>query len=119
MSAGEAAASLQFFLSIVEQAFGKRPVIYTYPSFWRDRMGDTSEFAEHHHLWIANYGQARADGGFDGRQRSPVVPGTWPTFSIWQNAVQPGVAGIRTLVDRNVAAVPNGMDLPSFLARIP
>lgn len=29
ISAAEAAASLQFFLSIVEQGFGKRPVIYT------------------------------------------------------------------------------------------
>ena len=119
VTAAEAEASLQFFLSLVEEAFGKRPIIYTFPSFWQHQMADTQTFATGYPLWIANYGAKRADGGFEARRQSPIIPGKWSTFSIWQNAVKPGVAGISGLVDRNTAIIPTGVDLATFLTQVP
>ena len=119
VTAAQAEASLMFFLQIVEQAFGRRLVIYTYPSFWSHGMANSQTFSQSFHLWIANYGAKRADGGFEARRRPPVIPGGWPTFSIWQNAVKPGVPGIQGLVDRDVAVIPSNVDLATFLLQIP
>ncbi|MGF6638410.1 GH25 family lysozyme M1 (1,4-beta-N-acetylmuramidase) [Paraburkholderia sp. MM5496-R1] len=116
VSVDQAVASLQFFLSIVEEGSGKAPIIYTYPSFWTHGMANASLFTKQH-LWIANYGTKRVDGGFEPRGIAPIIPGGWPTFSIWQNAVQPGVPGIQTLVDRDVVLLPSGVDLATFLTR--
>ncbi len=115
----QAVASLQFFLSIIEQGFGTRPLIYTFPSFWRDTLGDPADFSQHYHLWIANYGATRADGGADRPLRGPIIPGGWARHTIWQYAVLPALPGIATLVDRDSVFLPSGDDLGEFLAQIP
>jgi len=109
--------SLQFFLSLLEQAFGMRPLIYTYPSFWQHQMANSNAFSSRYKLWIANYGPETPRGSkkFIRRRSAPVLPGGWSDYAIWQNAVLPGVAGIQTLVDRNVVFLPPGMSLQAYL----
>ncbi len=110
-----AAASLQFFLSNVAQSLGREPIIYTFPSFWRHQMGGTAQFDQSYKLWIANYGKKRTDGGYDTKSGSPVLPPGWSNWAVWQHAVQPGVAGIATLVDRDIIMVPTGTSIQDFL----
>jgi len=110
-------ASLTRFLKDVEQAFGKRPLVYTFPWFWEHQMGGTNAFAKDYNLWIANYGHERSDGGADRPDRGPLIPRGWTDFHLWQFAVLPGVRGIAGLVDRNTAFVPIGTDLSQFLTR--
>ncbi|HEY7553771.1 MAG TPA: GH25 family lysozyme [Candidatus Binatia bacterium] len=119
VTADQAVASLQFFLSLVEQGFGRRPVIYTFPSFWQNSMKNSSTFSLHYNLWIANYGAKRADGGADRPVRGPIIPGGWPRHTIWQYAVLPGLPGVTTLVDRNSVFLPARNDLGTFLSQIP
>ncbi len=61
------------WLDMVEGACGKRPIIYTYPSF-AEGLGDLSEFADYP-LWIAHY-----------HVPSPRIPKPWTKFLIWQNS---------------------------------
>lgn len=78
---------LREFLGVLETAAGRKPIIYTYPSFWRSAMANTREFADYP-LWIADYnGQA-----------SPTLPlpGGWTSWALWQytdKAGQPGIIG--------------------------
>ncbi|MBX3331909.1 MAG: hypothetical protein KF722_16000 [Nitrospira sp.] len=118
-----AISSLSSFLTHVESRCRTKPIIYTYPSFWVNRMGNSDAFAHTHHLWIANYGKSLVPGktnsGFAARTTPPLVPGKWSEYSLWQNAVLPGLKGISTLVDRNTAIVPSGNSLQEFLLRQP
>ncbi|MEO3389006.1 GH25 family lysozyme [Mesorhizobium sp. CAU 1741] len=115
VSAAQASASLQFFLSLLEQAFGVRPLIYTYPSFWNHNMANSMAFSATYKLWIAHYGPQTADGGAAPRSTAPQLVGGWNQFALWQNAVKKGVGGITGLVDRNVAFVPAGRSLRDWL----
>jgi lysozyme len=115
VTATQAEQSLQFFLSLLEQAFGVRPLIYTFPSFWRHQMKNSRAFSHLYKLWIANYGPKTHEGGFSARKRAPVLVGGWNAFTIWQHAVKSGVAGITGLVDRNQVLVPAGLSLRDFL----
>jgi GH25 family lysozyme M1 (1,4-beta-N-acetylmuramidase) len=47
-------AHVSLCLQAMEQLCGKRPVIYTYPAFWRERMGNSQAFNSYP-LWIAAY----------------------------------------------------------------
>jgi GH25 family lysozyme M1 (1,4-beta-N-acetylmuramidase) len=111
----QAAASLQFYLSIVEQGIGRRPVIYTFPSFWSNEMAGAAQFASAYKLWIANYGARRADKGFETKTGGPAIPPGWSDWAIWQHAILPGMAGIGTLVDRDLVMVPSGTSVADFL----
>jgi lysozyme len=80
---------------------GVKPLIYTNPSFWRTRMGDTTEFATAGYpLWIANW-----------RVSSPAVPAAnWAGagWTFWQWTDCGAVPGVTGCVDRDVF---NGTDL--------
>lgn len=115
VTAAQAAASLQFFLSIVWQATGQRPVIYTFPSFWKHQMAGDASFDRKHHLWIASYGRPLDGGAFATRPNGPLVPDGWSGFTIWQHAIAAGVPGIHPLVDRDMVLVPAGQTLAEYL----
>ena len=115
VTAAQAEQSLQFFLSLLEQAFGVHPLIYTFPSFWQHQMNDSRAFSNNYKLWIANYGPRIAEGGFRPRLTAPILVGGWTEFTIWQHAVRSGVAGISTLVDRNQLLLPAGISLRDYL----
>ena len=117
VTVAQAEQSLQFFLSLLEQAFGMRPLIYTYPSFWKHRMANSNAFCNGYKLWIANYGPETLPGSkkFIRRRTGPLLIGGWTDFAVWQNAVLPGIAGIHGLVDRNVVFLPPGTSLQAYL----
>lgn len=115
VSADQAVASLVFFLEIVAQATGQRPLIYTFPDFWKVSMNGSSAFDLAFHLWIASYGRPLGGGEFGTRPGGPLLPPGWSGFTIWQHAVQRGIPGITTAVDRDMALVPAGQSLAELL----
>lgn len=70
-SAAAIASKVQTWLDIVEQGTGKRPVIYTGPYFWQDKVGSTA-FGKYP-LWIAHYGAT-----------CPSIPAPWTKWTFWQ-----------------------------------
>ncbi|HCT14973.1 glycoside hydrolase family 25 protein [Corynebacterium nuruki] len=79
------------YLNVLKLRTGRDAVIYTYPNFWRDAMGDTAEFSDHP-LWIADY-----NGG-----SAPDLPGGWDNWTIWQTGSDGTVPGVEGPVDQNV-----------------
>lgn len=77
------------WLSTVEQLTGRTPIIYCSPSFWEDRLANSTAF-HHYPLWVANYGVS-----------SPRVPGGWSTWTFWQRSSVGRVPGIVGNVDMN------------------
>lgn len=69
------------WLTAVEAATGKRPFVYSYPSFWKSTLGNPVTLSDYH-LWIAHLNVA-----------SPTVPGGWQNWVFWQFDKQP-VAGV-------------------------
>jgi GH25 family lysozyme M1 (1,4-beta-N-acetylmuramidase) len=74
-------------LVAMEQLCGKRPIIYTYPAFWRERMGNSKAFTDYP-LWIASY------------PGPPPKIGGWTTHTFHQYTDRGTVPGIPH-VDRN------------------
>lgn len=65
------AAHIRTWSDRVEQATGRKPMIYTGPYFWEASVG-SSAFAENP-LWIAHYGVS-----------CPKLPTPWTGFKFWQ-----------------------------------
>jgi lysozyme len=70
------------WLEKVEQATGRKPIIYTGSSFGNDVLGSEPKFADYF-LWVANYTQGK-----------PWVPGGWTNCAIWQYTDAGKVKGI-------------------------
>ncbi len=84
------AANLQIWLDTVEQAVGRKPIIYTNNSFWNEYI--KSDFSDYP-LWIAEYGVDQ-----------PKIPGNWQHWSFWQSSQTGSVAGVTGTVDTNLFA---------------
>ena len=82
------AANVDTWISLVEGAFGRRPIIYTGSYFWNDNVG-TDAFVDHP-LWIAHYTNG-----------CPNLPTVWPDWHFWQYTDSGSVSGIAGNVDRN------------------
>lgn len=89
MSASTIATRMATWLSIVEKATGRRPIIYTYPGFWQ-RIGDMQRFSDYP-LWIAHYTSDSA----------PWITGGWDTWTMWQYTDSGRVNGVSGGVDIN------------------
>lgn len=80
------------WLARVEANLGVKPIIYTSPSFWKDRMGNSRWFADHgYRLWIAHWNVTQ-----------PTVPAhNWGGhgWTLWQYDNCGTVAGIQGCVD--------------------
>ena len=72
LSADMNAYQARRFLNKVEQKTEKKPIIYTGPSFFADKMKSPSGF-EAYKLWIAHY-----------TNKTPRVPKPWRDWDIWQ-----------------------------------
>ncbi|MBD2326634.1 GH25 family lysozyme [Alkalinema sp. FACHB-956] len=77
------------WLDAVEAALGRQPILYTFPSFWHDALGNSPRLA-HYKLWIAHY-----------ETNNPWVPGGWKTWTFHQYTESGAVSGIAGPVDRN------------------
>jgi lysozyme len=77
------------WLARVEALVGVKPIIYTSPSFWAERMGDTRWFADNgYQLWVAHW-----------HVSDPRVPAAnwggrgWTLWQVTDCAKVPGISG--------------------------
>ncbi|MBC2682598.1 glycoside hydrolase family 25 protein [Corynebacterium anserum] len=78
------------FVDEIRAQTGRDPIMYTYYSFWIDKMGDTTEFS-HLPLWLAYFSDTLPD----------YIPGGWDEPTFWQYSDSGSVDGIQTKVDLN------------------
>jgi lysozyme len=76
------------WLELVEQALGRKPIVYTRRGFVRQKLGDVGAL-KNYALWIAHYTRAA----------KPTLPPDWDTWLIWQYSQTGTVAGIKSKVD--------------------
>jgi len=74
------------WLTFVTGALQKKPILYTYRSFWQSKFGVTSAFASYP-LWVAAYSNA------------PVIPAGWQRWVFWQHTDKGQISGINGAVD--------------------
>lgn len=71
----------QDFLIDVRKATDRTPLIYTYPTFWTDTLGDPAAFSRYP-VWMASYSSTQPSG-----------------FALWQYTSQASLRGIQGNVD--------------------
>jgi lysozyme len=81
-------ANLTQFLDLLQQASGRQPMLYTYPTFWNG-LG-TAAFGSYP-LWVAEYEVA-----------APKLPSGWSTWKFWQSSQSGTVSGVTGSVDLDV-----------------
>lgn len=77
------------WLDIIETRTGRKPILYTFPSYWEEKLKNPKQFAAYP-LWIANFGT-----------RSPFVPATWSRWTFHQYSESGTLRGIVGNVDLN------------------
>lgn len=80
------------FVDEIKRLTDRETMIYTYPNFWKDKMGDTEEF-NHLPLWIASYAP---------RLKAEAIPGGWEHWDFWQYTDSGRVPGYSGNIDVNV-----------------
>ncbi len=90
VTAEEGCSRAMVWMSSVEAAVGRKPILYTGPAFWRLAMKDTPIFANFP-LWIAHY-TARPE---------PSLPTAWGRYTFWQFSEKGSIPGINGPVDVN------------------
>lgn len=79
------AADVQTWLNVVEQGLGRRPIIYTAPSYWNENItGGFGSYA----LWEAEYGVS-----------TPKPVNGWTNWTFWQYSSTGTVGGVNGAVD--------------------
>jgi lysozyme len=76
---------VQKWLSAVEAALGRTPIIYTSASFWNAKLNGTAQFASHP-LWVAHYTF----------KPKPNIPTGFAQHAIWQFSEKGTVDGINS-----------------------
>jgi lysozyme len=95
------------WIAEVELRVGAKPIIYSSPSFWHDKMGNSRWFANNGYaLWVAHWGVAKP--------RVPASNWSGHGWTIWQYDNCGHVAGIDGCVDLDRL---NGSDIDAL--RIP
>lgn len=84
-SAATLRTNLQKWLDHVEQKIGRKPIIYTGPSFGTTNLGTTFNA---YPLWVANWGVM-----------CPSMPANWTGWKFWQTSDMGTVSGISGAVD--------------------
>lgn len=96
------------WLGRVEAGLGVKPIIYTTPSFWRERLGNSTWFAANGYrvLWIAHWYVSSPD--------VPAADWNGHSWTLWQVSDCGRVAGISGCVDIDLF---DGTDLSRLLIR--
>jgi lysozyme len=76
------------WLQLVEQALGRKPIVYTRRGFVQQKLGKAAALATYP-LWVAHYTKAS----------KPALPSGWRIWTIWQYTGSGAVAGITGKVD--------------------
>lgn len=84
-------ADIKTFLSVVENSFKKKPILYTSHSF-AQKYFNNPEFGQYY-LWLAEYDT-----------ETPLVPNGWKEsgWTFWQNSATATVNGIEGEVDHDI-----------------
>lgn len=83
-------AGIRTWMETVEASAGRKPVVYTDPSFWQENVkADMSQYP----LWLACYAS------------QPEMPPGWRTWTFWQHSDQGKVNGIDGPVDLDNCAL--------------
>jgi lysozyme len=93
------------WLVAVEQATGRRPILYTYVDFWKNTLGNPNALSAYP-LWIAQYSGT-----------PPHVPGGWTDWTFWQFSSNQTVGGVSGPAD--VDAFKGSVDALRALAGFP
>ncbi len=101
LSDAAVADAVDEWITIVQAATGRRPIIYTGPYFWRDEVGSADHLPSD--LWVAHYGA-----------ECPLTPEPWSRWAFWQYTDSGDVAGVDGPVDTNLF---NG-DMADLLALV-
>jgi lysozyme len=88
LSPSQLIAWTRAWLTTVQRATGRKPIIYTYPYFWQTAMGNTTAFTSYP-LWIARYTSGA----------NPQLIGGWSNWAFWQYSANGQVGGISGPVD--------------------
>ncbi len=87
VAVGNIIAGAAAWLVVIEQATGRKPIVYTYVDFWKTTLGNPQDLSGYP-LWISEVNVT-----------SPTIPGGWANWIFWQFAKQT-ISGISTgLVD--------------------
>ena len=70
-------------LSVVERQTGRRPIVYTYASWWASSVEPSHQFATFP-LWVARYPNVYLDGHVPADTATTNVPAPWATWTVWQ-----------------------------------
>ena len=79
-------ADVKTWLGIVEQAYGRKPIVYTYYHFYKDYLRGR---LDGYPLWLANYNDVPAPSDVD----------EWQMWQFTENGISPGV---NVKVDLNI-----------------
>jgi lysozyme len=90
LSANEVIDQAGIWLDTVEASIGRRPIIYTFPSFWSEALGNSPRLGANYRLWIAHY-----------ETNNPWIPGSWKSWSFHQYSESGTVPGISGPCDMN------------------
>ncbi len=90
LSPNEVIDKAGIWLDTVEASIGRRPLVYTFPSFWNDALGNSQRLGANYRLWIAHY-----------ETNNPWVPGGWKSWSFHQYSESGKVPGISGPCDMN------------------
>jgi lysozyme len=88
------AAAVKTWLDAVEQATGRKPIIYTGLYYWDGSVGNPG-WAKDYPLWIAQY--------ISGQQ--PRLPQSWSSWVFWQYTDKGSVPGCQGSVDLNYTSL--------------
>jgi lysozyme len=93
-------ARAKIWLDLVEEAFGKKPIIYSGQYFLQDYFseagGGPPAWAREYPLWLAQYPNNYVDG------MQPFLPRGWFKWTFWQYSDKGRLNGINAFVDLNV-----------------
>jgi len=78
------------WLAATKKLTGRTPFIYTYVSFWRSQMRNSTGFTAYP-LWLASYGVP-----------APAKVGGWKDYTFWQYTSKARLAGVNRPVDMSV-----------------
>jgi len=87
LSRADLIAWTQTFLSTIRTLSGRTPILYSYDSFIRSTMGNTTAF-KNYPLWYARYTSVTPSVG--------MLPGGWQQWTMWQftsTQTTPGIVG--------------------------
>lgn len=76
LSSAEIVRRIKIWVTMVEKATGKKPVIYTNAAWWKERVGNNMELVNYN-LWVADYTSASLN------QEKPRVPANFK-WALWQ-----------------------------------